>query len=58
MFEHAGEFCLVQALLLLAAIGPAVQWWYVDVAIYKVEESCHIIMERDFVDSKLESCDI
>ena len=45
MFEHAGEFCLVlQALLLGAAIAP--------------KRLCHIIMERDFVDSKLESCDI
>ena len=57
MFEHAGEFCLAPAPLSGGAIGPA-HCRYVDVVVYKVEESCRIIMERDFVDSKLESGDI
>ena len=57
MFEHAGEFCLAPAPLSGGAIGPA-HCRYVDVVIHKVEESCRIIMERDFVGSKLESCDI
>ena len=47
------------ALLLGAAILPE-QSGYVDVAVvvYKVEKTRHFFMERDFVDSMLESRDI
>ena len=47
------------ALFLGAAILPE-QSGKVDVAVvaYKIGETRHIFMERDFVDSMFESCDI